>query len=169
MGMSTDTIEQRFGASHVGLGDTSIIVWRDPPTMDSWRWYRLKVYQLIRELRPGETSLIVSVVHPTSRPPGSELLDQIGLDMSTWRLRRFVVAIPGDSIFATSVRPLVRMGLFRLGLQTTFTSSISECVQVVRSEARERTPDDRTLREHLGAMHAQLGIAIPTSDAFKAT
>lgn len=150
-------IETRDGVVICVCGDLVLSIWRDPVTVENWKFQRDCVD---RALTLNRSVLVVSVIDQRSSPPDSRLRAIIQEDFDRWgpRMRRCITGVVNDSIYAPVVRAFVSAS------KSLFYEGITECLSHIRHYATPATPSNREVLSCFTHMQERIGLSIVKDD-----
>jgi len=148
------------GVTAATLGDTLLIMWSAPATLERWVWSATLIDQLAQSYAEGVRCL--SMVLPDSAPPDRAVRARIQADLAGFdqRLRRFVGVALGDSIRSSVVHSIMR-AVFLLSGQAprlAVTASIEQGFTYLLEGAGPSTPARSKLRLAVGELRRLLGV-----------
>lgn len=142
-------------------GDLFVLVWRNPATIERWRWQMNRV----ERVAASRTDMVVlNVILSTSDPPDGALRSQMQADFRKLgeKLRRIVVVPLGGSMWMSVVRTIVRGILLVSGQaqRQSVVGTIGEGLRKLAEVAGPETPTGAETREMLAALAAELGVVL---------
>lgn len=149
------------GVASAALGDTLLVLWTAPATIERWSWQWARLEELMRMHDGG--CICLSLVLSSSSPPDAALRGRMKLDIERCgaQIRKFVVVPLGDSMWAAIVRAIGR-GVLLLSGQSdrqTVAATVEEGLRLVLQSAKPATPSQAELERTLAELSRLLGVA----------
>jgi hypothetical protein len=135
------------GVTSLVLGDTHIVLWKAPASLERWKWLMAQTQAL--SIKFPEGMLRLDFILGTSSPPDARTVSKFQADLRDMgpRLRRYVVVPVGDTVWLSIVRSIVRTALIITGLskQHSVAATTAEGVTRLLEAARANTPSRKQL------------------------
>ena len=157
--MSKD-VEVLDGIGLLQMGDTLIVLWNAPATLERWR-YQLKRMSSMIASRP-EGILVLVVILAVDTLPDSAVRDEMQAAVRRFGARlRMLVAVPlGDSMMLSLMRTLLR-GLLVVSGEShrhRVTAGVSEGLRQLREKKSAHTPSFEDLAKGAEELATALGL-----------
>jgi len=162
--MSND-VEVQDGVGLLQTGDTLVVLWNEPATIERWR-YQLKRMVSMISSRP-EGILVLVVILAVDTLPDTAVREDMQAALRRLGARvRMLVAVPlGDTMMLSLMRTLLR-GLLVVSGQShrhRVTASVSEGLRRLQEKASAETPSFENLAK--GAEELATAMGLDTSVA----
>jgi hypothetical protein len=148
------------GVAAIELGDTLVIMWKKPATLERWKWQQALHESMIARNSNGIVCL--DLILEGSNPPDSNVRATMQADFRRVgeSLRRLVVVPLGDSMWLSVVRTIVRAVLLVSGQskRQVVVRSVFEGIDKVREVAGVATPSPADLDSAVQALCRQLAV-----------
>lgn len=130
------------------LGDTLIVIWKEPLNQARWDWFPAQLAALGTKTPHGALSLFV--ITETSLPPDGPLRKRMQTDFHDLgpKLRKLVAVPVGNSIWLSIVRTIVRTTLLLSGeaKRQVVVPTLDQGIAEIRTAAEAATPSRAMLR-----------------------
>ena len=156
------SIEVRLfaGTAATVLGDTLLILWTAPATLERWNWHASLIEQLA--LAHAEGVQCLSLVLSGSLAPDRFVRARIQADLGRFGrgLRRFVGVALGDSLWGSAVHSIMRAAFFVSGQaeRLAVTRSLEQGFDYILESAGPSTPARSELRSAVAELARLLGV-----------
>ncbi len=157
--MSKD-VEVKDGVGLLQMGDTLIVLWNEPATLERWR-HQLKRMTTMVAAHP-DGILVLVVILAVDTLPDSAVRDdmQAALRRLGTRLRMLVAVPLGDTVMLSLMRTLLR-GLLVVSGQShrhRVTAGVSEGLRQLCEKASPATPSFESLARGAEELATALGL-----------
>ena len=150
------------GIAAIALGDTLLVLWQEPATLERWQW-QLQLQRELLETHPAGIVCLVMIL-PGSSAPNAAVRARMQQDFRGLgtNLRRLVALPLGDTLWLSVVRAMLRAILLVSGMskQHAVVSRLSEALDEIEKAAGPNTRTRGELRAAAIRLCSALGVTV---------
>ena len=158
--LDTKKVDVRDGVSLIALGDTLLVLWKSPASLDRWAFQVNRMETMCVSRAQGIVCL--GLIMEDSDPPNAALRQQMQADLTRMgvRVRRLIVVPLGNSLWLSLVRTIARGVLLLSGhsQQQRVCADVRQGLDQVRAAAGPETPSIAELLRGVEAISLALGF-----------